>query len=154
MSLSPLITALAALAIAPPVLADNNQAKLLMETVDTSADHLLSFEARDIQGQLFDLAEASEQGPVLVVVWYAACPTCPQELARLQEWASKHYEEPVRIVGISGDVAERRAWLRPFLNSLAVFTGASLARSISNSIDRARGARQAGHDPRTDLIGG
>ena len=71
-------------------------------------------QARDLEGRTFHLDQALADGPVLLVVWFAACPTCPRALQRLVEWAQ---EQPVppQVVGVNGDITQQRAWLRPFL---------------------------------------
>jgi sugar/nucleoside kinase (ribokinase family) len=75
---------------------------------------LPAMKARDLTGRSFDFGEALEAGPVLLVVWFSDCPTCPRALLRLLEWASQQQEVPV-VVGVNGDPAQARAWLRPFL---------------------------------------
>lgn len=70
--------------------------------------------ARDITGAPFALEETLQDGPVLLVVWFSDCPTCPRALQRLLDWAAAQPEAP-RVVGVNGDPAQDRAWLRPFL---------------------------------------
>lgn len=69
---------------------------------------------RDLRGRPFDLAVAAEEGPVLLVVWFADCPTCPRALQRLIDWAAEQPDVPM-VVGVNGDSVQERAWLRPFL---------------------------------------
>jgi len=70
--------------------------------------------ARDLEGHSFDLEHALDDGPVLLVVWFSDCPTCPRALLRLLDWAQEQAVPP-QVVGVNGDSAQQRAWLRPFL---------------------------------------
>ena len=71
-------------------------------------------QARDLEGRTFHLDQALADGPVLLVVWFADCPTCPRALQRLVEWAQEQPVPPL-VVGVNGDITQQRACLRPFL---------------------------------------
>ncbi len=74
----------------------------------------LLLQARDLRGRTFDLDQALDEAPVLLVVWFSDCPTCPRALQRLVDWAQDQ-PVPPRVVGVNGDATQQRAWLRPFL---------------------------------------
>ncbi len=86
------------------------------ETPDRPGGEALAplLRSRDLEGRSFDLERALEDRPVLLVVWFSDCPTCPRALLRLLDWAQEQAVPP-QVVGVNGDSAQQRAWLRPFL---------------------------------------
>lgn len=71
------------------------------------------FEAADVDGKPFVLAEALARGPVLLVFWSLFCGTCREELPIIEQERPK-FPERLQVVTVNLDEAPRAKTVKGF----------------------------------------
>jgi thiol-disulfide isomerase/thioredoxin len=73
--------------------------------------------AKTLEGDALVLAEALENGPVVVTFWATWCRPCRKELPELQKLVDKYGDRGFRVVAVSGDGPVDAAKVAPYVKS-------------------------------------
>lgn len=66
-----------------------------------SAEQLQSFNAKDLDGNDVDLGEIVGRQPVMLVFWASWCPTCKQEMPRVNRFAKALGPKGMRFIAVN-----------------------------------------------------
>lgn len=73
--------------------------------------------AKTIDGDALVLADALEEGPVVVTFWATWCRPCRKELPELQKLVAKYGDRGFQVVAVSGDGPVDAAKVAPYVKS-------------------------------------
>ena len=76
-----------------------------------------SFRAKDLKGQIVDLAELLEEGPVFLHFWTTWCPSCQREMTRLDRLHRAYRDKGFHVVAIAQDDAKTVQKIKPLVTS-------------------------------------
>ena len=78
-----------------------------------------AFEAPSLKGETVSLEEM-EGNVVLLNIWATWCPPCRDEMPDLQQIHEEHYDDGLRVVGVSIDGGGSDESVRRFLDDLGI----------------------------------
>ncbi|MDP8227854.1 MAG: TlpA disulfide reductase family protein [Candidatus Electryoneaceae bacterium] len=80
-------------------------------------DNAPDFTLTDINGQIVQLSERLQQGPVLIDFWATWCKPCKQELPHVNRISEQFADSGLQVWAVSTDNARSQSRIKPFIRS-------------------------------------
>ena len=116
------------------VLNDPNYASILAEKKRPQPQYMLSFALEDLDGNMRNISEWSEQ-KILINFWATWCAPCRREMPMFQTLHLNQQEHGIQIIGIAVDQNElARAFINEYGISFPILIGQSNAYEIMKDL--------------------